>query len=175
MEILRSYSGWKNNRAGHLLEADFVTPITHCSNESEDDSASMYPDTTITVDGGAAGLPIHSARLRPLRESSGRTYNLHLTVRFRPAGETAWRDGTTENVSRSGVLFHASRPLDANTPVELRLALPIGHSPDAFSEVICSGRIVRTIAPSSGEARTGIAVAISHYELVPGNHDLIES
>lgn len=102
-------------------------------------------------------------------------FNLHLTVRFRSAGETVWRDGVTQNVSRSGVLFHASTPLDANTPVELRLALPIGSSADAFSEVICSGRIVRTVAPSSANQRTGIAVAISHYELVPGNHNLIES
>lgn len=102
-------------------------------------------------------------------------YNLQLAVRFRPAGETTWSDGVTQNVSRSGVLFRAANSLDPNTPVELRLALPLGSAPDAFSEVICSGRIVRTVAPSPSESRPGIAVEISHYELVPGSHTLVES
>lgn len=99
-------------------------------------------------------------------------YNLELMVRFRPAGESAWRDGTTQNVSASGVLFHATTPLAADTPVELRLALPVGRAPDAFSEVICNGHIVRT-APSPVDGRTGLAVAISDYTLV--RRETIES
>jgi hypothetical protein len=102
-------------------------------------------------------------------------YNLQLAVRFRPAGDSAWRDGTTQNVSRSGVLFRASTPLATDTPVELRLALPIGPAPDAFSEVICNGRIVRTVEPSSVDTRTGIAVEISDYKLVRGSREPIES
>ena len=102
-------------------------------------------------------------------------YNLQLAVRFRPAGDSSWRDGTTQNVSSSGVLFRASTPLDANTPVELRLALPIGPAPDAFSEVICNGRIVRTVAPSPVDTRTGIAVEISDYKLVRGSREPNES
>lgn len=73
------------------------------------------------------------------------------------------------------MLFRAANSLDPNTPVELRLALPIGSSRDAFSEVICSGRIVRTVAPSPSDSRPGIAVEIAHYDLVPGSHKLIES
>jgi hypothetical protein len=102
-------------------------------------------------------------------------YNLQLSVRFRPAGDSAWRDGTTQNVSSSGVLFRASTPLAANTPVELRLALPIGPAPDAFSEVICNGRIVRTVAPSPADTQTGIAVEISDYKLVRGSREPNES
>jgi PilZ domain-containing protein len=102
-------------------------------------------------------------------------YNLQLTVRFRSAGETAWRDGTTQNVSSTGVLFHATTPMAANTPVELRLALPLGASPHAFSEVICNGRIVRTVAPSQADTRTGIAVEISDYKLVRGSREPNES
>lgn len=102
-------------------------------------------------------------------------YNLQLAVRFRPAGDSAWRDGTTQNVSSSGVLFRATTPLAANTPVELRLALPIGPAPDAFSEVICNGRIVRTVAPSPADTQTGIAVEISEYKLVRGTRETVES
>jgi hypothetical protein len=98
-------------------------------------------------------------------------YNLALTVRFRPTGESAWQDGTTQNVSASGVLFHAMTPLAADTRVELRLALPTDATPDAFSEVICNGHIVRT-SPSL-EGRTGLAVAISDYRLV--RRETIES
>ena len=99
-------------------------------------------------------------------------YNLQLTVRFRPAGESAWLDGTTQNVSASGVLFHAPRPIAANTPVELRLALPLGPAPNAFSEVMCNGRIVRTV-PSPVDGHTGLAVAIDDYKLV--RRETIES
>ncbi len=102
-------------------------------------------------------------------------YNLQLSVRFRPAGESAWQDGTTQNVSASGVLFRALAPLATNTSVELRLALPLGPAPDAFSEAICNGRIVRTVAPSPVDTRTGIAVEISDYTLVRGSREPNES
>jgi hypothetical protein len=102
-------------------------------------------------------------------------YNLQLAVRFRPAGDSAWRDGTTQNVSSSGVLLRASTPLASDTPVELRLALPVGPAADAFSEVICNGRIVRTVAPSSVNRQTGIAVEISDFKLVRGSHEPNES
>lgn len=99
-------------------------------------------------------------------------YNLELTVRFRPTGESDWRDGTTQNVSASGVLFHATTPLAADTRVELRLTLPIDPAPDAFSEVICNGHIART-ASSPVAGRTGLAVAISDYKLI--RRETIES
>jgi hypothetical protein len=102
-------------------------------------------------------------------------YNLELSVRYRPAGGVGWLDGTTQNVSASGVLFHASTPLAANTSVELRLALPVGTAPDAFSEVICNGRIVRTVGPSPVDTRTDIAVEISDYKLVRGSREPAES
>jgi hypothetical protein len=102
-------------------------------------------------------------------------YNLQLAVRFRPTGDSSWRDGTTQNVSSSGVLFRASTLLAANTPVEVRLALPMGPAPDAFSEVICNGRIVRTVPPSPADTQTGLAVEIAEYTLVRATREPNES
>jgi signal transduction histidine kinase/CheY-like chemotaxis protein len=34
-------------------------------------------------------------------------FKLHIPIRYRPVGQQSWRKGTTENISRSGLLFHA--------------------------------------------------------------------
>jgi hypothetical protein len=90
-------------------------------------------------------------------------------VRYRPVGNTRWFEGTTENISRSGVLFRTAEMLDVDTPIEMRVALPVGTPPDFLPEVICSARIVRTVSPSGYERRSGLAAAITHYRLRRGS------
>jgi hypothetical protein len=89
-------------------------------------------------------------------------------MKYRPVGQASWREGTTENISRSGVLFRAPELLDLDTPIEMRVALPIGASPDLFSEVICSGRIVRTLSGAGLEKRPALAAAITESRLQAG-------
>ena len=92
-------------------------------------------------------------------------------MKYRPLGQAGWREGTTENISRSGVLFRAPDLLDLNTPIEMRVALPVGPSPERFPEVLCHGRIVRTIDGSADEGRPGLAAKITDYRLMPGKID----
>ncbi len=102
-------------------------------------------------------------------------FALQLAIKFRPEGQAGWREGTTENISRSGVLFRAPDLLELNTRIEMRVALPIGASPEHFPEVFCTGRIVRTIGISCDGQRPGLAAAITDYRLGPAMTEMRDS
>jgi hypothetical protein len=96
---------------------------------------------------------------------------LQLPMKYRPVGQTSWREGTTENISRSGVLFRAPDLLAPNTPVEMRVALPVGPTPEQFPQVLCTGRIVRTVGVSRNEPYPALAASIIGYQLQPAKRD----
>jgi hypothetical protein len=68
-------------------------------------------------------------------------YAVDVPLRYRRAGDVAWRDGRTVNASRTGVLFQtAGEEFDEGTAIELQLVLP-GTTKDA--KVHCRGSVVR--------------------------------
>ena len=94
-------------------------------------------------------------------------FPLHLLVRYRRVGDPEWRQGKTENISRSGVLFRAAELVLPDTDVELRLALPVAAPGREPPEVSCRGRVVRTVSPSENEPWPGSAIVIEHYDFLP--------
>ena len=94
-------------------------------------------------------------------------FALELPVRYRRIGEAEWLDGKTENISHSGVLFHAGQALGIDTPVEIRIALRVATPAGTGSEVICRARIVRA-ETRPAEPPAAMAAAFSEYQLVPG-------
>ena len=74
-----------------------------------------------------------------------RRFNLHLPLRYRPLGEKELAPGTTENISRSGLLFQAQESLDPTVQLEISLVLPAEIAGLAATEVICRGEVVRSI------------------------------
>ena len=52
-------------------------------------------------------------------------FPLRLPLRYRAVAEGTWREGLTENISRSGVLFRAQDLLQVSTPVELSFRLSV--------------------------------------------------
>jgi PilZ domain len=88
-------------------------------------------------------------------------FPLELPIRCRRAGEDDWIDGVTINISRSGVLFRTSAPLDVDTTVEMRIALR-GLSAQT-GELRCDGRIVRIA--SADPTTPSMAAAFSGYDL----------
>jgi hypothetical protein len=99
-------------------------------------------------------------------------FPLHLLVRYRRVGDRDWRQGKTENISRSGVLFRAEECVEIDQNVEFRLELPVAAPGREFPEVFCRGRVVRTIAPSDDEPWPGSAVMIEHHDFVPPLSDV---
>jgi hypothetical protein len=94
-------------------------------------------------------------------------FPLHLVLRYRRIGEDTWRQAQTENISRSGVLFRTEDPFEVNTPVELSMVLATGVVRRDAAEVLCRGRVVRTVAPTENAEAPGSAVAIEDYAFHP--------
>jgi hypothetical protein len=90
-----------------------------------------------------------------------RRFPLTLPIRCRCAGEDGWLEGVTINISRSGVLFRTSKPLDVDTNVEMTIVL--GESRARRGELRCAGRIVRI--ESGGSTPSSMAAAFSRYNL----------
>ena len=80
-------------------------------------------------------------------------YPLRIPLRYRPFGDSVWTDGTTENISRTGVLFRSGRVVPPNTSLEIQFFL------SSDERVVCHGTVVRT-APELGEA-AGLGATIA--------------
>jgi hypothetical protein len=94
-----------------------------------------------------------------------------MTLRYRPAGKKAWKKGTVENISRSGVLFRAQGKIAEQTAVDIALVLE-GLPSQKPPEVICWGVIVR-MAPSD-QSPALLAAKIVHYDFVrPGEREAL--
>ena len=89
-------------------------------------------------------------------------FEIRMPVKYRPSGATAWRDGRTENISRSGVLFRTDQPISPKTRIEFLIALPEEVGGRAAA-VICLGRVVRTEPPKPDDPRPAVAATIAGY------------
>jgi PilZ domain len=86
---------------------------------------------------------------------------LQVPLRFRPAGHTDWRDGLSENISQSGVLFRSDLPVNPQTEIEMLLSLGSGAATDGAATLLCRGRVVRTEPAHGDDPRSGIAATIN--------------
>src|SRR3977135_2021655 len=93
-------------------------------------------------------------------------FPLHFPVRYRRLGEGVWRRGTSENISSSGVLFRPDDLLPVEGDLELRLELPAVPASSGRSEVVCRGRVVRTVAPSNDRPWQAAAITIDDYDFL---------
>jgi hypothetical protein len=86
-------------------------------------------------------------------------------MRFRSSGDSQWREGRIENISRSGVLFRTAEVVPRTTPIEMLMALPaeVGGENEP---VVCRGRIVRSEAPRDGDPCPAVAATIVGYRLM---------
>jgi hypothetical protein len=86
-------------------------------------------------------------------------------VLYRERGTTAWIEGRSENVSRSGVLFRGSASIPSGTVVEVVLEMPVEVTGQAGSNVLCFGTVVRTTAIEKTD-EFHIALSVSGYEFL---------
>jgi hypothetical protein len=89
-------------------------------------------------------------------------FEISTPILFRQAGDEAWREGQTRNISRTGVLLEAGEPgLQAGTPVEFAFSLsPAPHATGAH--VVCRGHVSR-LAGSVGGTQC-LAATIDDYQ-----------
>jgi hypothetical protein len=90
-------------------------------------------------------------------------FPIQAPLSFRAGGEKAWHEGTTINISRSGVLFKSDLALDPKTVLEMRIAFPPEMTGDAETNVICWGPIVRRQPIGPEEHFHSLAAAFFRY------------
>ncbi len=90
-------------------------------------------------------------------------FTLQLPVHYRLTGETLWRHGTTENISRSGVLIRTDQPLEPNARLEFCVELPTNVFGMAATEVLCRGEIVRQVDAAGEDMSPALAARILDY------------
>ena len=155
-------SGYAENAVGHdgtidaginLLQKPFSLPVLKDRVRELLDSEPIPVEVVMS---SRTGTDAVDKKIPPFR---ARRFNLHLPLRYRPLGEKSWRPGTTENISRSGMLFQAQEMLYPNAQLEISLVLPAEIAGLAATEVICRGEVVRSVeAQKEGQ---GVAPALA--------------
>jgi PAS domain S-box-containing protein len=165
-------SGYTENAVGHdgaldagihLLQKPFSLPSLKENVREVLDSEPIPLEVAMSsrVSAGVSG----EKKTPPFR---ARRFNLHLPLRYRPLGEKSWRKGTTENISRSGLLFQAQELLNPNAQVEISLVLPPEIAGLAATEVVCRGEVVRSVTSEGQGVNPALAAKILQYHFQHG-------
>jgi PAS domain S-box-containing protein len=102
--------------------------------------------------------------------SRAQRFRLNLPLRYRIAGQPAWRKGTTRDISRSGLLFDGEEALKPTDRVEINLVLPVEIGGLSATEVFCKGEVVRSIDSPETTATPALAAKILQYHFHHGSH-----
>ncbi len=165
-------SGYSENAVGHdgtldagvnLLQKPFSLPALRDRVREVLDSERNPLEATMSSRTGSS--VVAERKVPPFR---ARRFNLHLPLRYRPLGEQNWRAGTTENISRSGLLFQAQELLHPNAILEISLVLPAEIAGLAATEVICRGEVVRSVEGQRQGVSPALAAKILQYHFQHG-------
>ena len=119
-------------------------------------------------------MPMHSiehqamARGKQAPPSRAQRFQLHLPLRYRRIGEKQWHIGTTENISRSGMLFQADQLLSPSVQLEINLVLPPEIAGLSETEVVCRGEVVRAVEGHEIGMNAELAARILQYHFQHG-------
>lgn len=111
---------------------------------------------------------VQAARARQDPPTRAQRFQLHLPLRYRRIGENQWHLGTTENISRSGLLFQADELLQPSAQLEINLVLPAEIAGLSETEVVCRGEVVRTIERPGEQMTAALAARILQYHFQHG-------
>ena len=167
-------SGYTENVIGHngmleegvnLLQKPFSLPALKARVREVLD-ASLPQEVPMARLARESQFPRREKYTSPFR---AQRFNLHLPLKYRLLGEDDWRDGTTENISRSGLLFRGEEAIATNTQVEINLVLPAEIAGLSAAEVVCRGEVVRTVQPESSTVNPALAAKILQYHFQHGS------
>jgi hypothetical protein len=108
-------------------------------------------------------------RSRPTKPSwvpRARRLKLDIEVRYRVKNLSSWFEGTIENISQSGVLFHGPEELPENALVEMVFEMPEEISGQKNSNVLCQGRVIRSRPTKEKAGALGMAASILDYKFL---------
>jgi PAS domain S-box-containing protein len=166
-------SGYTENAIGHngtldagitLLQKPFTLPTLKAKVRETLDQ--QLPQEVAMPARTAAQIHRVREKLSPFR---AQRFNLHLPLKYRLVGERAWRDGTTENISRSGMLFRAEEMIPPSALLEINLVLPAEIAGLSAAEVVCRGEVVRAVKAEAPTLNPALAAKILQYHFQHGS------
>jgi PAS domain S-box-containing protein len=170
-------SGYTENHIGHngtldegitLLQKPFTLPALRAKvREVLDTPLPQEVQMSARLAQAAQVARIRNKVTAPFRATR---FDLHLPLKYRLVGESGWREGTTENISRSGMLFRAEEFVAPNAQLEINLVLPAEIAGLAAAEVVCRGEVVRTVETGAGAVSPTLAAKILQYHFQHGSH-----
>ncbi len=168
-------SGYTENVIGHngmldagvrLLQKPFNLRDLNAKVREVLDSTPIPREVAMSAQTARAESALHGREQLPL--SRAQRFQLHLPLKYRRLGEKEWRQGTTENISRSGMLFLSEDLLQPAVQLEINLVLPAEIAGLSPTEVVCRGEVVRTVEPSGEALSPALAARILQYHFQHG-------
>jgi len=165
-------SGYTENAIGHngtlepginLLQKPFTLPSLRARVRQALDTPLIHEAVMSTALSEPSSGTQKSVPFRAQR------FKLNLPLRYRQIGERDWRAGTTENISRSGLLFRAEEPIAPTVQLEINLVLPAEIAGLASTEVMCRGEVVRAVQAETPAMSPALAAKIIQYHFQHGS------
>jgi PAS domain S-box-containing protein len=167
-------SGYTENVIGHngmldagvrLLQKPFTLRDLKSKVREVLDATPTPPEVAMSTQ---SAEPLHAARAREAPSARAQRFHLQLPLRYRRLGEKEWHAGTTENISRSGMLFEADELLQPAAQLEINLVLPQEIAGLSSTEVVCRGEVVRTVEQTRETPSPALAARILQYHFQHG-------
>src|SRR5271165_6504278 len=167
-------SGYTENVVGHdgmldagvrLLQKPFNLRDLKSRVREVLDARTTPPEVAMSAQSASSRQPEPTNQISPSR---AQRFQLHLPLRYRRLGEKHWHEGTTENISRSGMLFSTDELLQPSSQLEINLVLPAEIAGLSATEVVCRGEVVRTIEPVGETLSPALAARILQYHFQHG-------
>ena len=109
----------------------------------------------------------HTREKRPSWTPRARRLKLDLALRYRVNSTSTWHEGSVENLSQTGILFHGPQQLPVNALIEMVFEMPEEISGQKNSNVVCQGRVMRTNEAKQEEnIFSGLAASIVDYKFI---------
>jgi PAS domain S-box-containing protein len=156
-------SGYTENVIGHngmldagvmLLQKPFSLPTLRAKVREV-----LETELPLEASLAADSAPLHAG----ISYSRAQRFKLQLPLKYRPVGESIWLTGTTENISRSGVLFRAEQAIAPHVVIEINLVLPAEIAGLSAAEVVCRGEVVRAMPAEDSTLSPALAARILQY------------
>jgi hypothetical protein len=95
----------------------------------------------------------HPREKRPSWTPRARRLKLDMALRYRVNRTSTWYEGSVENLSQTGLLFHGPQQLPVNALIEMVFEMPEEISGQKNRNVLCQGRVIRSKNESGREVK----------------------
>jgi hypothetical protein len=126
-------------------DGDYYQVCLLCAAEYKYDWTTMR--RTQRVEHGKPESPArrtHTREKRPSWTPRARRLKLDVVLRYRVNNTSTWYEGTIDNLSQTGLLFHGPQQLPVNALIEMVFEMPEEISGQKNRNVLCQGRVIRS-------------------------------